>query len=287
MVENAKPQPDAWDEYWEGPAAERWVTYEARLDRAFEPFARELLRAAELRSGEQVLDVGCGCGTTTLAAAREVAPGGSATGLDLSIAMLARARARAEADGIPNARFVRGDAGTFALDRRFDAWISRFGVMFFLDPAAAFGHLREALLPGGRVAFVCWRRLDENPWATVPLDAALQATQRPRPEPPAPGAPGPFAFGDRACLERVLSEAGLAAIDVRALDADVLLSTTGLEDAVAFSAHAGPAGRLVAEVPQEARPGVDRAIAEALSRHLHEGQVRLGAATWIVTARAP
>jgi SAM-dependent methyltransferase len=284
MVEKAKPTPSVWEaEYWNGAAAERWVKFQPQLDRAFEPFARALAECSALRSGEQVLDVGCGCGTTTLAASRQVAPGGSATGLDLSNPMLARARARA--DGVPNVRFICDDAGTHAFDRRFDVCVSQFGVMFFVDPVMAFRHLRRALHPGGRVAFVCWRRMDENPWVTIPLEAVLQAAQR-APDPPVSGA-GPFAFGERARVEGVLADAGFAAINVQSFDAYVLLSTTGLADAVTFSAHAGPAGRLLGEVSQQVRLAGTLAIADALARHVDDGKVRLGGATWVVTARAP
>ncbi len=277
--------PSMWEaDYWNGAASERWVKHQPQFDHAFEPFAGVLVKAAALRSGEQVLDVGCGCGTTTLTAARQVGPGGSATGLDLSNPMLARARARA--DGLPNVRFICGDAGTHAFDRRFDVCVSRFGVMFFVDPVAAFCHLRHALGPGGRLAFVCWRCMEENPWMMIPFEAVLKAAQR-APEPSSQGV-GPFAFGERARVESVLADAGFATIDVQAFEADVLFSRAGLDDAVTFSAHAGPAGRLLAEVPEQVRIAGIQAIADALARHLAEdGEVRLGGAAWVVTARAP
>jgi SAM-dependent methyltransferase len=285
MAEMGQRTPAMWErEYWNGVAGERWSRFQAEIDRALEPFTRALLESAALRPGEHVLDVGCGCGDTTLGAASQVGPGGSATGIDLSTAMLARARERAGA--VPEIRFVCGDASASAFDRRFDACLSRFGVMFFLDPVAAFRHLREALRPAGRMAFVCWRGLDENPWITIPLRAAAQAAGR-APEEPSPGAPGPFAFADRARVEAILGDAGFSAVDVRAFDAEVVVSTTGLDDAVTLAAQMGPAGRFLAEISPEARETGVRAIAGALHPHLREGAVRLGGATWVVTARAP
>jgi SAM-dependent methyltransferase len=285
MAKTEEPTPNAWEAaYWNGPAAERWVRYQPQFDRAFEPFTRSMIESAALRSGEHALDVGCGCGTTTLAASRRVGPDGSATGLDVSEPMLARARTRA--DAVPNVRFVCGDAGTCGFDRRFDVCVSQFGVMFFPDPVSAFRHLRQALRPGGRIAFVCWRRMDENPWVTIPFEAVLKAAKR-EPDPSVPVGPGPFAFGEVGRIEGVLADAGFTAIDVRAFDADVLLSPIGLDEAVAFSAHAGPAGRLLTEASQEERIAGIHAIADSLVRHAGGGQVHLGGAIWVATARAP
>src|SRR6266567_7137607 len=122
-------------EHWNtGPGVAHWVANQARYDRMHAPFTALILAAAALRPGENVLDVGCGCGGTTLAAARLVAPG-QATGLDLSAPMLARARADARASGLDNVLFVQGDAQVYPLEpARFDAVLSRFGVMFFDDP---------------------------------------------------------------------------------------------------------------------------------------------------------
>src|SRR5690242_10567588 len=128
------------------------------------PFTDLILRAAALRAGLNVLDVGCGSGGTTLAAARLVAPG-RVLGLDLSGPMLAQARAGAEAAGLANVTFQQGDAQVESLEPAgFDIAISRFGVMFFADPVAAFANIRSATRPGGRLVFVCWQPLAANQW---------------------------------------------------------------------------------------------------------------------------
>src|SRR6185437_3929428 len=143
-------------EHWNaGDGVAHWVRNQDRYDRMNAPFAAMILDAAGLRPGPDVLDVGCGCGGTTLAAARLVAPG-QAVGLDLSGPMLARARADAEAAGLGNLLFLQGDAQVHELDAaRFDVVLSRFGVMFFTDPVAAFANLRSATRPGGRLVFAC------------------------------------------------------------------------------------------------------------------------------------
>src|SRR5262249_51171730 len=136
----------------------------------------------------------CGCGATTLALARHVGPGGRVLGVDISAVMLERARERARAANLAQVEFANADAQTHAFAKEaWDCVYSRFGVMFFADPARAFANLRSALRRGGRVSFACWRAMPENPWVMVPI-AALTTFLTPPPPPP-PGAPGPFAFG--------------------------------------------------------------------------------------------
>jgi SAM-dependent methyltransferase len=295
----AAPHSPTQAEYWSGPAGLRWVTYQERLDRAFEPFARAVLDAAALTPGERVLDVGCGCGSTTLQAAALVGAGGRVTGIDLSVPMLERAAERARDRGMDLARFelINADAGRHRFATAFDVVLSRFGVMFFDHPAAALNHLGAAALrPDGRLAFICWRRLEENPWMMVPLTAVHQAFGLPAPELAAPpSGPGPFAFSHRGRVERLLRAAGFADVDVRPFDAVVTLSTGGLDQAVELSAHIGPAGRLLAEAAPEARVAGRQAVAAALGKHARaacgegsdEGAVELPGATWIVTAGWP
>ena len=138
----------------------------------------------------RVLDVHGGCPSTiyevktTADLARAVGPSGQVLGLDISQGLIDTARAQK----LPNARFEVGDATAYAFDAgRYDLLYSRFGVMFFGDPVAAFANLRRALKPAGRVAFVCWRTPQENPWGLVPLRAAmphLPPMERPGPEDP-------------------------------------------------------------------------------------------------------
>src|SRR5512146_1639166 len=182
-------------EHWNtGDGVAHWLDNQARYDRMNAPFADMILDAAGLRPGTAVLDVGCGCGATTLAAARLVAPG-QAVGLDLSGPMLARARASAAAAGLGNAEFRPGDAQVHALEpARFGAVISRFGVMFFADPVAAFANIRSAAQPAARLAFVCWQPLAANQWLAVP--GAALAEHVPPADFGSGDGPGMFAFAD-------------------------------------------------------------------------------------------
>src|SRR5262245_28317825 len=134
MIDHSAP-PDPI-QYWNGPAASRWVAQEVLLDRMLAPFGEALLARAKPGAGERAVDIGCGCGATTLALAAAVSPGGEAVGLDVSAPMIARARARAE--GLGAVTFVEADAATHRLVPAADLLVSRFGVMFFRDPEAAF-----------------------------------------------------------------------------------------------------------------------------------------------------
>ncbi|MGO9559999.1 MAG: class I SAM-dependent methyltransferase, partial [Acidimicrobiales bacterium] len=180
-------------EYWNGRPANVWVTEAERFDSILAPFGRRLLTSAVLKPGEQVLDVGCGNGAVSLEAARTVGRDGQVTGLDLSAPMLEVARRRAKEQGI-DVSFVQGDAQTASFDHPFDVVLSRFGVMFFDGPQAAFANLAKATRPGGRLCFVCWQELFANEWIAVPAMAMVAHVGIP--ELPEPGAPGPFALAD-------------------------------------------------------------------------------------------
>jgi SAM-dependent methyltransferase len=152
--------------------------------------------------------------------------------------------------------------------------------MFFADPPAAFANLRRALKPGGRIGFVCWRTLFENPWMTVPMGAVLK--HLPPPPPPASGAPGPFAFADPERIRSVLGEAGFTGVEARPID--LPLGGFSVDDALRMSLRIGPVGAMLRDNPEVAPKVVDD-IREALAAHATDGRVALPGAVWIVTAR--
>jgi len=164
---------------------------------------------------------------------------------------------------------------------------SRFGVMFFADPGAAFANLRTTLRPGGRVAFVCWRSLPENPWMALPLAAALQHI--PPPPIPGPNDPGPFSFADRARVSGVLEGAGFLDVAFEALDREVVIGGGGdLESAVDFILQMGPTSAALREAGAAKAAEVVAAVREAIRPyHRAETGVRMASAAWIVTARRP
>jgi SAM-dependent methyltransferase len=270
-------------EYWNGPVGERWVREQEAIDAAFATFTAELLSRAGLRPGHRVIDVGCGCGTTSLAAADAVGAGGAVLGVDISSPMLARARERSV--GRSNLAYVLADAAAHDFGDVFDAVISRFGVMFFREPARAFAHLRGALRPGGQVMFACWRAVAENEWVHCPYEAA--APHLPPAAPSDPHAPGPFAFADATRVSRILRDAGFTDAEVSPFDADVVLSDSGLESAVHFAMTTGPTARAIRDAGEAAANRVREALSSRFEPLVRDGRVALGGAVWMVRATAP
>jgi len=267
--------------YWNETAGPTWAELQAPLDRQLEPLGRRVMAELSL-PGARVLDVGCGAGATSLALAEAVGPDGAVLGVDVSHPLLEVARARAA--GRSNLTFQEADAQAFVLPpAAFDAVFSRFGVMFFSDPAAAFANLRRALKPGGRLAFVCWRAPTENPVMVLPMQAALPLVATP-PAPAEPGAPGPFAFADPERVRGILESADFEAIAITPHDEKI--GSGGLDTALGIALRVGPLGTLLRENPDQ-RDAVVAAVRDALAPHEGPDGVKLDSATWIVTARNP
>jgi SAM-dependent methyltransferase len=269
--------------YWNDAPGKTWADLQDILDVQLEPMGAAVLEALAVRPGERVIDVGCGCGQTTLALADAVGPAGLALGVDISEPMLEVARKRGE--GRPQVRFVNADAQTYAFDAGgFDALHSRFGVMFFDDPTAAFANLRTALKPGGRLAFLCWRTPAENPIMTAPMAAAQKYL--PPPEPVAPGTPGPFAFADPERVRAILAGAGFSDIAIR--PQDMPAGGNSAEETLELSLRVGPLGRMLRENPQVDRAAAVADVRAAIAAHARpDGRVFMDSACWVVTARAP
>ena len=263
-------------EYWNGGAGDLWVAQQERLDRQLDPLGRAARAALALRPGEHVLDVGCGSGQTTLQLGDAVGPTGRVLGVDISAPLLATARRR---DAGAHVSFVQADAQTHAFEPPFDAIYSRFGVMFFADPVAAFANLRRAMKPASRLAFVCWRAPAENPVMTVPMAAA--AKHFPSPAPADPNAPGPFAFADRGRVARILEAAGFGAIEIS--PHDELIGGNDRADTLELALNIGPLGRALREHPEQ-RAAVIDAVRDAIEPFIVDGVARIPSATWIVTA---
>jgi SAM-dependent methyltransferase len=272
-------------EYWAGPGGENWARHNDFTEHMFAPVTSALLKAVDAKPGERIVDVGCGCGGTALALAKEVGPTGSVLGIDVSAAMLDLAR-RLTPPGA-KVEFVEADATVYAFARGgFDLLASRHGVMFFAEPPRAFANLRSALKPGGRLVFSCFRSPRDNPWATVPLEAAY--AHLPRPPKPGPEDPGPFAFADPARVQRILGGAGFAGVAPAPHDLMYdIASGGGLEGAVENMLEIGPVSRAIQNASASAREKVAAAVRAALAPYAKGKAVALPAAIWIVTAKNP
>jgi SAM-dependent methyltransferase len=272
-------------EHWNEVVAAGWIAGQPALDAHLAPLGEVALDRAAPQPGEAALDVGCGCGATALALAERVGPRGRVVGIDVSAPMLGRAQERARAAGLRNVSFLAADAQTHRFERGFDLVFSRFGVMFFRDFAAAFANLRAALVPGGRLAFVCWRDIARNPWMTVPIGAARAHIEVP--EPGGPGEPGPYGLADGARLRGWLAAAGFADIAIAPHDVAVSMGgSAGLEGAVDFITSMGPVAGALRQAGEAKRVPVRDAVREALRPFETARGVLLGASTWLVSARS-
>jgi len=266
---------------WNGTAGQAWVAAEAALDQMFAPFDALLARGLTAR---RVLDVGCGTGGTTIALARRL--GAECLGVDHSQPMIAAARDRAKRAGIDgegvDVRFIQADAGTYTFDGgEFDAVVSRFGVMFFADPVAAFVNLRHAARPDGRLRFAAWRGAAENPFMT----AAERAAAPLLPDLPArkPGEPGQFGLADRERIFSILMQSGWAAIEIEPVDVACRFAEVELETYLAFM---GPVGRILQKADAATRAWVMGAVRPAFDPFVQGEEVSFTAACWMVDARA-
>jgi len=270
--------------YWNGPGGQRWADRQQAQDILLAPIADTLIDRARPKVGERVIDVGCGSGATTIALAQQVAPSGYVFGVDVSGPMLARARQTAPKE-LP-LDFALADATVYPFDpASFDLLASRFGVMFFADPALSFANLRRALRPSGRLAFACWREPRENPFFMAPLQAVYKHV--PKLPQQGPEDPGPFAFASEARVHRILGEAGFSGIGMEPYDLalDVAIGR-GLDAAVQGALEIGPASRALDGHPADVRAAAMHSIREALTPFAKGQTVPLPASIWMVTARA-
>lgn len=270
--------------YWNGPGGQRWVDRQASQDILLRPVVDLLIDRARISPGEQILDIGCGSGATSRAFAERTGRTGHVTAVDISAPMLARARELAPPDAPID--FILADATVhpFPPDR-FDLLASRFGVMFFADPAISFTNMHRAMRRTGRVTFACWREPRENPFFMVPLQAVYRHV--PKMPPVGPDEPGPFAFASAERVTRVLTAAGFSGIAMEPcnLSFDMAIGQ-GLEAAVKSGIQMGPASRALTDQPAEIVAAATQSVRDALAPYAKGASVPLDGAIWIVTAKA-
>lgn len=274
-------------EMWNGEVGDAWVGYAPHYDSLLEPFGRAAMDRLDLRPGERVLDLGCGTGATTLALADRVGSG-SVLGVDISARMLAGARARAADAAVDSVAFRQVDVQTGDLGRaEFDAAFSRVGVMFYGDPVAAFTNIAGALVPGGRLGFVCFQDPSVNPFVVLPVLAVAEILGLPSFG--APDDPGPFSLADPVRTVAILEAASFADVEIAdGPDHAVITGADDLQMVARRTLEQNPlTSKRLSEVDDATRTAALDAVATALDPYRDGDVVRLGAGTWIVSAHVP
>jgi SAM-dependent methyltransferase len=269
---------------WNGSSGSAWVEMQDVLDRVLAPFEILLSKEASPGEGGRVLDIGCGSGATTIAMARRLGPTGLCVGVDISEPLLRLAKERAIAEKLGAVEFVLADAQTYDFEPEgFDSVMSRFGVMFFDDPEAAFINIRSAARYDAKLAFVAWRSPAENPFMTTAARAA--APLLPNLLIPDADAPGQFGFADGGRVRQILNASGWKNIDVRPID---IAGNMAEQDLLAHVTKLGPVGIALreADVDEATRARVASVLRAAFEPYIRNGTARFTMACWLMSARA-
>jgi SAM-dependent methyltransferase len=269
--------------YW-SEVAPAWLALEDQLEQISATPGRLAMERLDLEPGHHVVDLGCGSGLTTLHLAQRVGGHGMATGIDINAELLTRARRRAWQHGACNVMFTRADVQTHRFDApHFDRAYSRFGLMFFADPVAAFANIRRALRPRGRLSFVTFQGPDANEWMLVPATAAMTVTDT-APAAPDPDRPDLFSLASPERIRSILAAAGLHDIEIVAHNDSVETPEHQIPDVAAARTRVGPVAASLRTADAETHAKVLAAIEEALRARLHDGVTRLTRGTLLVTA---
>jgi SAM-dependent methyltransferase len=280
---NANPSTSASD--WATTRGEKWRAQLHGMEATLLPIDEPLLRALELDAPLRIAEIGSGGGGTAMELMRRAPKGSVVHGFDLSPSLVESARERARA----NERavvFEVADMATAAPDEPYDRLVSRFGIMFFDDPLAAFTNLARWLAPGGRFAFAAWGPASDNPWMTSVRDVVARIVEVPRPDPDAPGA---FRYAESGKLVTLLDRAGFAELEEHAWRGALpiggaLTPAAAAEFALsAFSSF----GELLAKAGDAAVDEARRALTARFSSAQRDGIVRMDASVLIVTGGRP
>lgn len=272
-------------EFW-SQLAPTWLELEDQLEEVSGPPGQLAMDRLGLLPGQTVVDLGCGSGRTTLELAARVSPGGQVIGVDISAEMLAGARERAARLRAGNVEFVQADVQVHDLgEARFDAAYSRFGVMFFADPVAAFGNIRSALRPEGLLAFVCWQSVFDNEWMLIPGAAVAEVTGS-LPPMPGPDEPGPFSLADPDRVRAVLDAAGFASVVITPHADYVAITEDRIPEVAETSVRVGGIQQALKDADDQTRQRALAAIEEALRARVQDGEVRASRGVLLVTSSA-
>lgn len=291
MQQETQPQATEQTEYvafWNDILADKFDRFREILMNGLSYHSRVTLESTHIESGSRIIDVGCGWGDTAITLAHRTGPRGHVLGMDCVEQFLQKARADADAAGLSNIEFVAADVERYPLQPEFDLCFSRFGMMFFENPVNAMRNVRRALRPGGKLMFVVWRDIADNPWLGLGKDVVLRFLPEPG-EGARTCGPGPFSMANPETVSKQLEIAGFEDIAYERNDGPVTVGDS-LENAVDFQLAIGPAGEVFREGGAEAerrRDEITRALGDALAPYQQDGRVVMPSSSWTFTARRP
>jgi ubiquinone/menaquinone biosynthesis C-methylase UbiE len=276
-------------EAWNGVLFDRFVQFRDIVTAGLGAHGEAALEAHPPRQGERVLDIGCGFGDTSQRIAMLVGEAGSVLGVDVAKRFIETARTEAEETGAPNLEFMVADVEATEFENGFDYAFARFGTMFFANPVAAMRNVRKALVPGGRLCMVVWRRKLDNEWLYRAEQVVEKFVEEPEESDEPTCGPGPFSMADADTTSHILLNAGFEDVALRRCDISIGIGRD-LDQAVEFVMALGPAGeviRLAGNDAERIRPQIEAALRETLAEYETLDGVAASASTWIVSATAP
>jgi ubiquinone/menaquinone biosynthesis C-methylase UbiE len=273
-------------EFWNETLADKFERFRDILMNGLSYHSRVPLGRLTLAPGSRVVDVGCGWGDTAIELARKVGPEGYVLGLDCVDRFMDRGRSDASKSGLSHVRFDAADVQDYPFQSDFDFCFSRFGMMFFENPVAAMRNIRESLKPGGRLMFIVWRDIEDNPWMGLPKQVVLDFLPPPGDDARSCG-PGPFSMSNPEVVGKQLEIAGFDDIHFERTDGPVTVGDSP-EDAMQFQLALGPAGevfREAGELAEQKRDEIEQALREILAPFAQDGKIVMPSSSWTITAK--
>jgi len=264
--------------YWDGIGGDRWVSNIARLDAMLAPTSKILLDEISTHSPSYLLEIGCGAGDVAESVLANN-KGSTIDAMDISYNILILAEERVS--NVSEINFIHGDAEIYKFKNDFyDLVYSRFGVMFFDKPKTAFSNIRKSIKKNGKLVFLSWNKIENNPWMDYPSQAAFKIL--PQPEKQKENSPGAFSLSEEAVIKETLVNSGFDSVDSRKFDININLGE--LEQAVHFATQLGPAATPYAEAGDSQKNEAKAAIKDELSKFDYDDNILLPGSCWLTTA---
>lgn len=287
-METIASQENDYVQFWNHTLAEKFERFRDILMNGLSHHSRTPLNKLHLQNGSKILDVGCGWGDTAIELAKKTGPSGYVLGLDCVDQFLHAGRNGARLENLENIEFINADVETYPFEAEFDLCFSRFGMMFFESPVAAMRNVYSALRPGGKLLFIVWRRIEDNPWFDIPKQVVLDFL-------PPPGdsaltcGPGPFSMANPDVVSKQLEIAGFQDITFERCDGSVQVGNSA-ENAMEFQLALGPAGEVYREaglIARERSEEIKHALRESLAPFEKDGTIVMQSSSWAIQAIKP